>query len=124
MAEMLETVAILQRANRCCARAVAEGPRVWLILVRLQYTSCMGSMKIDVPASMRALFLLLIRGALVIVDELGRGTSTCDGFGIAWTVADRLVSSGTCCCQFLYNWRNVLHVCILGRLQYHRNDGK
>lgn len=36
------------------------------------------------------------RGALVIVDELGRGTSTCDGFGIAWAVADRLVSSGTC----------------------------
>ncbi|CAN0460319.1 unnamed protein product, partial [Scytosiphon promiscuus] len=52
MAEMLETVAILQRASS--------------------------------------------RGALVIVDELGRGTSTCDGFGIAWAVADRLVSSGTC----------------------------
>lgn len=43
-----------------------------------------------------ASLLVLSRGALVIVDELGRGTSTCDGFGIAWAVADRLVSSGTC----------------------------
>lgn len=61
-----------------------------------RYVFLLKSLNIIVPVSTRVLLVVPSRGALVIVDELGRGTSTCDGFGIAWAVADRLVSSGTC----------------------------
>lgn len=51
---------------------------------------------LDVAAILRK----ATKNSLVLIDELGRGTSTHEGFGIAWAVLDRLATQTKCLTLF------------------------